>query len=234
MSACRTCATPAATRETHALHVKRVLDHVDVLGISAKRFKVVLDSINGAGCVVAATLLSQARLRGRPPQRRRPTASSPTSPSRPRRTSPAWARRCKRQQAPVGFAQDPDADRLAIVDENGAYIGEEYTLALAAEYVLSKKPGVAGGQPLHQPHDRRHGGRGRRARVVRTPVGEANVVEAMMRTTRVIGGEGNGGVIDPRVVPVRDSLVGMAYVLQLMAEHRQDRSASWSPRSRAT
>ena len=57
-----------------------------------------------------------------------------------------------------------------------------------------------------------HGGR-----VIRTPVGEANVVQAMLRENAVIGGEGNGGVIDPRIVPGRDSLVGMAYVLQLMA-----------------
>jgi phosphomannomutase len=55
------------------------------------------------------------------------------------------------------------------------------------------------------------------SRVVRTPVGEANVIDAMLRENATIGGEGNGGVIDPRIVPGRDSLVGMAYVLQLMA-----------------
>jgi phosphomannomutase len=130
--------------------------------------------------------------------------------------------------ADVGFAQDPDADRLAIVDERGEYIGEEYTLALAAESLLSA-PGR--GRPRGGPVlvanlstsrmiddiAAAHG-----ARVVRTPVGEANVVEAMKREKAaghdvVLGGEGNGGVIWPRVTYVRDSLSAMALVLALMA-----------------
>ena len=65
------------------------------------------------------------------------------------------------------------------------------------------------------------------ARVVRTPVGEANVIDAMLREHAIIGGEGNGGVIDPRIVPGRDSLVGMAYVLQLMAATGRRSRSSW-------
>ncbi|MGH7177604.1 MAG: phosphoglucosamine mutase, partial [Tepidisphaeraceae bacterium] len=122
----------------------------------------------------------------------------------------------KRQRAAVGFAQDPDADRLAIVDENGRFIGEEYSLALCAKWLLSKTPGVAVANlsssrmldDIAQQHQ---------SRVVRTPVGEANVVQVMLRENAVVGGEGNGGVIDLRIVPGRDSLVGIAYVLQLMA-----------------
>lgn len=147
-------------------------------------------------------------------------------------------------KADVGFAQDPDADRLAIVDENGRYIGEEYTLALCAESVLSAR-GVEkkeGGSPSPRPSP--HGGEGggspvlvanlstsrmiddvaakHGGRVVRTPVGEANVVEVMKKLRAqgehvVLGGEGNGGVIWPEVVYVRDSLGAMALVLSLMA-----------------
>lgn len=123
--------------------------------------------------------------------------------------------------ADVGFAQDPDADRLAIVDENGRYVGEEYTLALATEAVLSAMGARAQGQVvcanlstsrMIDDVAARHG-----ARVIRTPVGEANVVEAMKQHGAVIGGEGNGGVIWPAVTYVRDSLSAMALVLALRA-----------------
>src|SRR5207249_3282794 len=123
----------------------------------------------------------------------------------------------KRQRASVGFAQDPDADRLAIVDEHGTYIGEEYSLALCAQWIMSRKSASVAATNLSTSRmiddiAARYGGR-----VVRTSVGEANVVHAMLRENAIIGGEGNGGVIDARIVPGRDSLVGMAYVLNLMA-----------------
>ena len=208
---------PRKNGDTHALHVKRVLDYVDVLGISAKRYKVVLDSVNGAGCVVTNTLLSRLGTRlvhingtpdGRFPHNPEPTAANLVG----------LAEEVKKQRADIGFAQDPDADRLAIVDENGVYIGEEYSLALAARHLLAKKPGsiVTANLSTSRMIDdiaERFGGR-----VVRTMVGEANVVQAMLAEGSTIGGEGNGGVIDPRIVPGRDSLVGMAYVLQLMAD----------------
>src|SRR5687768_6781976 len=211
---------PQQNTQTHAYHVKRVLDRVDVLGVSTKAFKVVVDSVNGAGCVSSATMLSKLGCRlvhlnsepsGQFPHEPEPIAANLTQ----------LAAEVKRQKAAVGFAQDPDADRLAVVDEHGTYIGEEYTLALAALFVLRKKPGarvVANLSTSRMIDDiaARHGGR-----VVRTPVGEAHVAEAMLREGAIIGGEGNGGVIDPRIVPGRDSLVGMAYILQLMAETGQ-------------
>src|SRR5688572_8209435 len=107
---------PKKNSETHALHVKRVLDYVDVLGISTKRYKVVLDSVNGAGCVATATLLSKLGCQlihinntpdGQFPHEPEPTEANLTQ----------LAAEVKRQRAHVGFAQDPDADRLAIVDE---------------------------------------------------------------------------------------------------------------------
>jgi len=206
---------PKKNSETHAVHIKRVLDHVDVLGISSKRFKVVLDSVNGAGCVVTATMLQKlgcqlVHLYGTPDgqfaHEPEPTAKNLTG----------LCAEVKRQHAHVGFAQDPDADRLAIVDENGTYIGEEYSLALAARYVLSKKPGVVVTN-LSSSRMLDDIAAAANSKVIRTPVGEANVIDTMLANQASIGGEGNGGVIDPRIVPGRDSLVGMAYVLQLMA-----------------
>ena len=206
---------PTKNSETHALHVKKVLEHVDNLGISTKRYKVVLDSVNGAGCIATATMLSKlgcqlihlhAKPDGQFPHSPEPTAENLTG----------LADEVRRQRASVGFAQDPDADRLAIVDENGKYIGEEYSLALCAKWLLSKKPGVAvTNLSTSRMLDDIAAASG--SRVIRTAVGEANVIDTMLRESATIGGEGNGGVIDPRIVPGRDSLVGMAYVLQLMA-----------------
>jgi phosphomannomutase len=210
---------PRKNSETHALHVKCVTEHVDVLGISTKRFKVVLDSVNGAGCVATATLLSKLGCQfihinnvpnGLFPHEPEPTAQNLVG----------LTEEVRRQKAHIGFAQDPDADRLAIVDETGRYIGEEYSLVLAARLILAKKPGVAvanlSSSRMLDDVAAAHGGQ-----VIRTPVGEANVVKAMLQNHSAIGGEGNGGVIDTRIVPGRDSLVGIVYVLQLMAERNK-------------
>jgi phosphomannomutase len=207
---------PSQNTQTHALHVKRVLDHVDVLGISTRRYKVVLDSVNGAGCVSAATLLSKlgcqlVHLNGTPdgrfPHEPEPTEANLTD----------LAAQVVRQRAAVGFAQDPDSDRLAIVDETGRYIGEEYSLALCGKWMLGKHPGIAVTN-LSTSRLIEDVAAATSSRVIRTPVGEANVVERMIAEHAVMGGEGNGGVIDPRIVAGRDSLVGMAYILQLMAD----------------
>jgi len=206
---------PRQDTQTHALHVKRVLDYVDVLGISSKRYKVVLDSVNGAGCVSAATMLSKLGCQlvhlNSVPDGRFPHEPEPTE-----KNLISLSDEVRRQRAAVGFAQDPDADRLAIVDENGVYIGEEYSLALCAKWMLSRQSGIAvanlSSSRMLDDIAAAAGGR-----VIRTPVGEANVIQMMLESGALIGGEGNGGVIDPRIVPGRDSLVGMAYVLQLMA-----------------
>jgi phosphomannomutase len=201
--------------ETHALHNKRVLDHVDILGISTKRFKVVLDSVNGAGCVPTMTLLSKlgcqtVHLNGTP------DGQFAHEPEPTEKNLTGLAEEVRRQHAAVGFAQDPDADRLAIVDETGKYIGEEYSQVLCAQWILSRRPGIAVTN-LSSSRMLDDVAAAHNSKVLRTPVGEANVVQAMLANQAVIGGEGNGGVIDSRIVPGRDSLVGIAYILQLMA-----------------
>jgi phosphomannomutase len=206
---------PRRDSQTHALHVKRVLDHVDVLGISSRRYKVVLDSVNGAGCVATATLLGKLGCQlihlNSTPDGRFPHDPEPTE-----KNLTGLSDEVRRHHAAVGFAQDPDADRLAVVDENGVYIGEEYSLALCAQWILSRRPGLAVTN-LSSSRMLDDIAAAHNSRVIRTPVGEANVVQAMLASAAAIGGEGNGGVIDPRIVPGRDSLVAIAYVLQLMA-----------------
>jgi phosphomannomutase len=201
--------------ETHAYHIKRVLDHVDVLGISSKRYRVVLDSVNGAGCVPTATMLSKLGVQ-LVHIHNTPDGQFPHEPEPTEHNLRGLAEEVKKHRAAVGFAQDPDADRLAIIDENGVYIGEEYSLALCAKWLLSKRPGAAVTN-LSTSRMLDDIAAQNKSRVIRTPVGEANVVETMLRENATVGGEGNGGVIDPRIVSGRDSMVGMAYVLQLMA-----------------
>jgi phosphomannomutase len=127
--------------------------------------------------------------------------------------------------ADVGFAQDPDADRLAIVDNRGRYIGEELTLALCADHRLSqhKGPVVVNGSTSRVTADlaEKHG-----CPFHRSHVGEANVVSLMRQVGAVLGGEGNGGIIEPHVGYVRDSFVGMAYVLDALAS-RDGTLADW-------
>ena len=202
--------------QTDSTHIRKVLAIIDKEAIAAKRFKVALDSVNGAGGPVTKKMLSELScevvaindeptgLFAHTPE---PTAESETLLCEVVRT----------KAVAIGFAQDPDADRLAIVDEAGTYIGEEYTLALAAKYVFSKKTGTAStnlstSRMINDIAEEAGG------QVIRTPVGEANVAAAMLQHNCIIGGEGNGGVIDLRVGPIRDSLVGIAFVLQLMTE----------------
>jgi len=122
---------------------------------------------------------------------------------------------CRCAGADIGFFQDPDADRLAIADANGRYLGEEATLALCVGAVLAKTPGPVvvncSTSGMTAAIAARHG-----LPCHASAVGEANVVDAMLAQAAVLGGEGNGGVIDPRVVLVRDSAVALALVLERM------------------
>jgi len=208
--------------EVHAARVVEAIARLtDVSAIRGKRFRVALDSVNASGRIAGRMLLERlgcavTHLNG---------DSSGVFPHPPEPVKEHLGELCTvaaREGAAAGFAQDPDADRLAIVDEQGRYIGEEYTLVLAAWSMLAMLPGerargavLCANLSTSRMIDDVAAKFG--ARVVRTPVGEANVVAGMRREGAVIGGEGNGGVIWPEVVPIRDSLGAMALVLALMA-----------------
>jgi len=205
-----------SNENTDTIHIAKVLAIVDKEAIRARKFIVVLDSVNGTGGRVTKKLLAElgcvvSAINDEP------TGVFAHSPEPTAENLTGLCEAVKTRRAEIGFAQDPDADRLAIVDENGTYIGEEYTLALAAKYIFSKRTGKAAtnlstSRMLDDVAEEAGG------QVVRTPVGEANVAAAMLEHNCIIGGEGNGGVIDLRVSPIRDSLVGIALVLQLMTE----------------
>ena len=192
-------------------HLQRVFKLVDVAAIQARQFKVVLDSNHGSGSELGKRLLRdlgcELFVMGNIPDGQ---FEHPAEPLKENLTS--LMSKVKSYGADVGFAQDPDADRLAIVDNTGRYIGEELTLALCADHVLSRRKGpvVVNGSTSRVTADlaAKHG-----CEFHRSHVGEANVVSKMREVHATLGGEGNGGVIEPQVGYVRDSFVSMAYVL---------------------
>ena len=206
---------------THEKHVAKVLAVVDPAAVAGRKIKVVLDSINGAGGPAGRMLLEQlgceiVHINAEP------TGLFAHLPEPIAENLSQLCETVKQSDADIGFAQDPDADRLAVVDENGTYIGEEYTLALAAKYMFGAEPGAAvTNLSTSRMIDGLAAEAGPPCKVFRSAVGEANVVDVMNRHDAVIGGEGNGGVIDPRVVCIRDSLVAMALLLQLLTETGQ-------------
>lgn len=201
--------------EPFEVHLQRVLSLVDVDAIRARKFVVALDSCHGAGGRMGRELLYRLGCRpivlGGEPDGRYDHPPEPTE-----RNLSGFARVVPAIEAVVGFAQDPDADRLAIIDERGTYIGEELTLALSTLRRLDQERGpVAMNLSTSQVAEDLAKARG--CPVFRTPVGEINVVEAIVANKAVIGGEGSGGVIDPRVGLVRDGFVAMALTLDLLA-----------------
>ena len=205
-----------SSEQTDITHIKKVLAIIDRDTIAAKNFKVILDSVNGAGGQITKKLLAALGCKVFAINDE-PTGLFAHAPEPIAENLKGLCEIVKTEGADIGFAQDPDADRLAIVDEKGSYISEEYSLALSAKYIFSKKIGkVATNLSTSRMIDdvaEKAGGQ-----VIRTAVGEAHVAAAMFEHDCIIGGEGNGGVIDLRVGPIRDSLVGIALVLQLMAE----------------
>jgi len=197
-------------------HRDQVLGLLNVPAIKERRFGVFLDANGGAGGMLGRKLLEalgcQATLHacdmdGRFLHEAEPIAENlrDICPLVPRH----WA--------DIGFVLDPDADRLALIDETGHYIGEELTLALAVFMRLRQERGPIvlnmSTSRVNEDIARQFG-----CACFRSAVGEANVVDKMREVGAVIGGEGNGGVIDPRVGWVRDPFIGMGLILQLLAE----------------
>ena len=200
-------------------HLDRVLKLVDVANIRSRKFQVVLDCNHGAGAVAGPHFLERlgcdVHVLGGTPDGC--FAHNPEPLAENLRELCAVVRERK---ADVGFAQDPDADRLAIVDNTGRYIGEELTLGLCADHVLASTPGpvVVNGSTSRVTADiaeRYH------CPFFRSYVGEAHVVAKMKQESAILGGEGNGGVIEPKVGYVRDSFMAMAYVLAGLSDHQR-------------
>lgn len=198
-----------------APHIEKVLSLVDAEAIRARGYKVVIDCNHGSGGTCGPRLLQELGCEvvvlGGTPDGRFEHIPEPVEAN-----LSDLCKAVRQHGADAGFAQDPDADRMAIVDNSGRYIGEELTLALAADHVLENRKGpfVVNGSTSRITADiaKKHG-----CQFHRAFVGEAHVCAKMRAVNAELGGEGNGGVIEPRVGYVRDSLVSMAYVLDGLA-----------------
>jgi len=211
-------ADPGAV-ERHLDGVLR-LPALPVQAIRARRFTVALDAVRGAGGPVMRTLLERlgCTVTG---------INLETDGQFPRAPEPVpenlgdLAALVRRSGADVGIAVDPDVDRLAMVDEVGAPIGEDYTLAFAIRAAMGGKGGKGGKRivvcNLSTSLVVEDAARECGAEVVRTPVGEVHVARAILRLTAVIGGEGNGGVMYPALHAGRDAPVAAALLLALLA-----------------
>lgn len=202
-------------------HLKKIIKYLKPTAIRRKKFRVALDYCNGAGSVACSKLLNQLKCKvisincnvNRPfPHNPEPIAENLTD----------LIKLVKEKKADIGFALDSDADRLAIVSELGNPIGEEMTLVLATKFVLTKYHNLSSDKrivvtnlsttkALEDIARQNHG------RVIRTKIGEVHVAEELKDLKGLIGGEGNGGVIYPKIGYNRDALAAMALILNLMA-----------------
>jgi phosphomannomutase len=215
-------------RKAVARHVSAILalSVLDVSRIQARKFKVVLDPGNGTGAMVGGPLLDAlgcqtVLLHGEP------TGVFSRGPEPVAENLEELCKTVVGEGADVGFATDPDGDRLSIVTNTGVAIGEEFSMVLGADLVLSRTGGgtVVTNLSTSRMVDRvadRWGGR-----VVRTPVGEVHVSLRMIAEKAVVGGEGNGGVILPEAHLGRDAAVGMALVLELLSDRQCSISEAW-------
>lgn len=202
-------------------HFKAILDYVDAAGIRARKFKVAVDCGNGVGALYSPFLLGTLLGCEVTPLFDTPSGAFERDPEPTPENLSALSRAVVEHGCHIGFAQDPDGDRLAIVDELGRPIGEDLTPALTAWQVLSRheQGPVAVNLSTSKAVDAVAARFG--AMVFRTRIGEINVAEAMIERHCVVGGEHNGGVMIAKIHPCRDSFSGMAVLLELLAHTGQ-------------
>lgn len=197
---------------------------VDVEAIKAANFTVAIDCVNSVGGIAIPALLEQLGVKQIEKLYCEPDGHFPHNPEPLPENLTEISALIASKKIDVGFVVDPDVDRLAIICENGAMFGEEYTLVSIADYVLSKTPGntVSNLSSTRALRDVtvKHGQKYEPA-----AVGEVNVVAKMKETNAIIGGEGNGGIIYPESHYGRDALVGIALFLTHLAKSKLSVSA---------
>lgn len=201
-------------------HSDKILENVDVELIKSKKFKVAVDMINASACVIDPYLFEKMGIE-LIPFNGEPNGKFAHKPEPNTENLEDIAKFVKENKVDLGFAHDPDADRLVTINENGEVVSEEYTITMAVENILSKNKGETvvinlSTSQMSKDVAEKYGGK-----CIMTEVGEPNVVKGILNSNAIIGGEGNGGVIYPKVNLVRDSFVGIALILELLAKRNQ-------------
>lgn len=202
-------------------HIDEILSlpYINADVIAAADFHVALDAVNGAGSDIIPELFRRLGVTKMDLIHCTPNGIFPHNPEPLPEHLTEICELVTEKKADIGFVTDPDADRLAIIDNNGRFIGEEYTIAATLDFHLEKKKGPIAvnlsSSRINENIAEKHG-----VACHRSAVGEINVVKKMQEIGAVAGGEGNGGVINADLHPGRDALVGIAMVLQLLAERK--------------
>lgn len=199
-------------------HIKKILalSLVDVKAIRKKKFKVVIDCVNSTGGIAVPLLLYALGVKQITKLYSIPDGNFPHNPEPLPENLKALSKEVRKRKAHVGIAVDPDVDRLALICEDGSMFGEEYTLVAVADYVLGKEKGAAVSN-LSSTRALRDVTEKHRQKYFASAVGEVNVVTTMKEKRAAIGGEGNGGIIYPKLHYGRDALVGIALFLSHLA-----------------
>ena len=202
------------------IHINEVLklSLVDIEAIKNAKFKVVVDAVNSSGGIIIPRLLKMLDVEV-VELYCEPNGHFPHNPEPLKEHLTVISELVVTEKADLGIVVDPDVDRLAFICENGEMFGEEYTLVACADFVLSKTPGntVSNMSSTRALRDVTLANKGN---YEASAVGEVNVVELMKKNNAVIGGEGNGGIIYPESHYGRDSLVGIALFLTLLANKK--------------
>lgn len=209
----------SSDNDASARHIKKIMgiSYLDIKKIQSKKYKVVIDSVNGAGGNISPKLLRDLGCEVIEINSETNGEFAHT-PEPLNKNLKQLEDAVKKHKADIGFATDPDVDRLAIVSEKGNAIGEELSLLISERFVLAKKKGKIvtnlSSSMASEDIAKDFG-----VEVVRTKVGEINVGKKMMELHSPIGGEGNGGIICPEVHYTRDAPAGMALILGCMTEY---------------
>ncbi len=198
------------------IYLDNLINLIDVEMVKKLNFTVVTDTCNGACCGYTEKLLSKLGIKVIPINND-PTKFFPRDPEPLADNLTQLSSVVKAVGAQLGFAQDADGDRLAIVDETGTPIGEEYTLVFIEDFILNKTPGkVVTNLSTTQLVD--DIAKKYNSEVIRTKVGDIYVAETIYNLSAVVGGEGNGGVVYPKFHYAQDSFSSMCLLLWYFAE----------------
>ncbi|HEX5555725.1 MAG TPA: phosphoglucosamine mutase [Chitinophagaceae bacterium] len=203
-------------------HIDMILAHplVDTAAIQKRKFSIVIDAINSTGAIFVPALLKALGVEKIRILNGEVSGKFEHNPEPLPGNLIGLSNEVRQQEADLGIAVDPDVDRLCFVCEDGSMFGEEYTLVAVADYVLQKKKGntVSNLSSTRALKDitEKHGGQ-----YFASAVGEVNVVKKMKAVDAVIGGEGNGGIIDPTLHYGRDALIGIALFLSHLAHSKK-------------